>query len=128
MGSISEFASLSIFLISRFTCTGLYTIHFKKSVLLYLHHKFDPWIQLYTSSGNLCRYNRFDKWRYSCKDSRRKHSTTNRTIQKKTRLLLGCLYQKYIFLEIRQYRLARKKIEVVMKLADRPSTHKPGQK
>ena len=28
MGSISEFASLSIFLISRFTCTGLYTIQF----------------------------------------------------------------------------------------------------
>ena len=95
MGSISEFASLSIFLISRITCTGLYTIHFKKSVLLYLHHKFDPWIQLYTSGGNLCRYNRFDKWRYSCKDSRRKHSTTNRTIQKNQasfRLLVSKIY------------------------------------
>ena len=46
---------------------------------------------------------------------------------KKTLLLLGCLYQKYNFLEIRQYRFAREKIEIVMKLVNRLLTHKPKQ-
>ena len=47
---------------------------------------------------------------------------------KKTLLLLGCLYQKYNFLEIRQYRFAREKIEILMKLVNRLLTHKPKQK
>ena len=47
---------------------------------------------------------------------------------KKTLLLLDCLYQKYNCLEIRQYRFAREKIEIVMKLVNRLLTHKPKQK
>ena len=61
MGSISEFASLSIFLISRFTCTGLYTIQFTLRNQCY--YTFNTSLTP-ESSCTLCRYNRFDKLRF----------------------------------------------------------------